>query len=85
MRCRAMPPIILEISAFSPVGSDILKRYEHIVHTILKKGMLIRGNGKSLVLTWTQYNLLIAPCRCYFIYTDRVRRGYMWIIFYKCT
>ena len=37
MRCRAMPPIVLAISIFSPVGSDILKRYENIVHTFWKQ------------------------------------------------
>ena len=37
MRWRAMPPIVLAISTFSPVGSDILKRYENIVYAFWKQ------------------------------------------------
>ena len=32
-----MPPIVLAMSIFSPVGSEILKRYENIVHTFWKQ------------------------------------------------
>ena len=37
MRWRAMPLIFQVISTFSPVGSDILNRYENVVHTIWKQ------------------------------------------------